>query len=236
MYDMLSRADLAQHLNQSPTPMYALERTKNAAPFRFIVLNTAMERAALCRQSDVIGKTLSEVLPADESIAAQCRVSHCMDTLVVTQFTDRFTITAQPFAWDTTLHPIRLVDGRQRIVASAIRKDNPTAAQPETVALEDIKYFSSIADFQIQNLISLFETYDANDLLRAETEQRIAKLSGMCRSVQVTVSEIGKSIRAAQAVHQKNFVRPNADHSPLIQTTLTKCGTLQALTDLATKS
>lgn len=235
MYDMLSSAALAHHLNQTSTPMYALERTDSAGAFRFASLNDAMERAALCTRRDVIGKTLAEALPADESITAQRRLAHCIETLDVSRFTDRFTITAQPFAWDTTLHPIRLSDGTERIVASAIRQDISVTARPETVAFDDIKYFSSVADFQIQNLISLFETYDATDLLLAETEQRIAKLSGMCRTVQLAVAEIGKTIRAAQAIHHKNPVLPFEQQSPHFQTTLAKCGTLKALTDLATE-
>jgi len=215
--------------------MFAVERSDPAAAFRFVFLNDALEGAAPCNRWDIIGKTLAEVMPSDEGDAAARRFKHCIDTREVVRFADTFAFSPEHGLWDTTLQSAVLPDGRERVVATSIQQRTPAQPPKETVVLEDIQYFSSMADFQIQNLITMFETYQAKELFEDEAEQRIAKLSGMCRTVQRAVSDIKKSVRNAQCTHIPIDAEPLARPVFHRHTTMTRCGTLKALTDVSTE-
>jgi hypothetical protein len=59
-----------------------------------------------------------------------------------------------------------------------------------------------MADFQLQNLVTLFDTYRDHDLFQLEATPRIEKLSGMCRSIQRAVADIRKIVHSAQSQRQ----------------------------------
>ena len=74
--------------------------------------------------------------------------------------------------------------------------------------LDDIQYFSSMADLQLQNLISTFEIFRDRELFSIQNEQHIDKLAGMCRTVQRAVEDIKKVVRSSNV--QLNPSKPPA--------------------------
>ncbi len=71
----------------------------------------------------------------------------------------------------------------------------------------------------------MFETYQVGDIFGSE--QRIAKLSGMCRTVQRAMEDIKKSIRSARNGEQSDHDLVGSMRPAVFD----RCNTLKALTD-----
>lgn len=231
MYEMISKVALAQLLNQFSAPMFALERTNLSAPFRFVHINDAMEQVAHCDRHEIIGTLLSKVLPVHDHKSIMRYFMHSIETGEVIRFRESFAFSGESSRWDVTLQPILLADGSNRIIATCIQ-EAAASYLPETPALDDIQYFSSIADFQLQNLISTFETCQAGDLFEGQSNQRIERLSGMCRAVQRAVADIKKSLRNAQYGHAIAPTPLQSHNVPHTHPMFSRCGTLKEIADV----
>lgn len=233
MYHMLSEADLAQVLNQFSVSMFAVERQRTAMPFTIICLNEAMQAGLADPDRNLVGCPMSDLLPQKERDILHARLSECAALQDVARFRDCFSLMATTGQWDVTLQPARLSDGRERIVATVIAQHHAPDPQPDTVTFEDIQYFSSMADYQIQNLISLFESMEKDDLFETAAEQRIARLGGMCRTVQRAVTDIRKSIKNARTQEMTGSIHTRRQTDLQQFSSLNRCGKLKALTEFS---
>lgn len=223
MNDIINKTARAHSPNQISCPMFAVERAHPDALFRFVSINEAIMRDAYGDHSHIIGRTIAEVFSPKECAPILRSIAQYRATKSTVPFLCTLILGAESSQFDTSLNVTSTPDGRDRMVAVCTGQ---TTHQPAIAAFDDIQYFSSLADFQIQNLITTFETYQACDIFGSE--QRIAKLSGMCRTVQRAVEDIKKSVRNAR----KDEKSETTFDGPMHQAALDRCGTLKALTDL----
>lgn len=102
---------------------------------------------------------------------------------------------------ELTLQFLRCSDGFDRIIATAQPAQQRELDLQDKLAFEDIRYFSSVADLQLENLNSAFQS--VTDLVHeaSVSEERIMRLHAVCRTIQRTVSDIQNVVRQAQARH-----------------------------------
>jgi hypothetical protein len=197
MIDLAFDSALETLLNQFSVPMFALDRAGPQDAFRFVCINDALEQGGDWPAENVLGRSVYELLPKVEADIAHTRYTQCIDQGGALRYSDRFTTAGRPVVWDTTLQHVALKDGGDRVVGTCIKiaEDLPEAHQEP--ALDDIQYFSSMADLQLQNLISTFEIFRDRELFAIQNEQHIDKLAGMCRTVQRAVEDIKKVVRTS---------------------------------------
>ncbi len=202
MQDTVSTGALSQLLDQFSVPMFAVERSGPFATFRFVSMNKSMAAAAGRTAVSSIGRSMFDLLDVAEAEVANNRLLECALTRNVLRYRERFTTSGTKSIWDTTLQFVPLSGAGERVLGTSILLSSEDTATPEVTTLEDINYISTMADFQLQNLVSLFETYRSQELFRPEAAPRIAKLGGMCRSIQRAVIDIKKIADRAQRMQQ----------------------------------
>ena len=235
MYETLNTAGLAQVLNQFSAPMFALERISPDAPFLFIAVNDAMEVSGEFVREDVLGKKFGTVLGTRDAAMIEHKYTRCLAQRTILRFSDRLAFLPDHGVWDTTLQPACLTNGHERVIATCVQEAVVQKRFPNTVSLDNIEYLSAIADFQLQNLISMFEHLPAQTLLATQAEHRIEKLSGMCRSVQRAVADINRTAQKAQLGPCAQDIPPQARLAPQRQEMFQRCGTLRAIKEVSSE-
>ena len=194
MIDLAFDSALERLLNQFSVPMFALDRSGSNNAFSYVCINRALESAGGKPANQVLGRSVHDLLPKLEADIAHTRYSQCAEQRGDLRFRDRFTTAGKPVLWDTTLQHVMLKDGGDRIVGTSIRMTEEGCQAQKDPALDDIQYFSSMADLQPRNLISTFEIFRDRELFAIQNEQHIDKLAGMCRTVQRAVEDIKKVV------------------------------------------
>ena len=130
----------------------------------------------------------------------------------------------QKMHWNKTLQYARSPDGNDRVIATAIRVPVSGPLLQDQIAFEDVRYSSSIADLQLENLSNAFDNATRRARVTPIDEERIMRLHAVCRTIQSTVADIKQVVRAAQNRHatwefgMKNTTIPprrsaNLDHA-----------------------
>ena len=216
MIDLAFDSALERLLNQFSVPMFALDRSGSNGAFSFVCINRALESAGARPANQVIGRSVHDLMPKIEADIAHTRYSQCAEQRADLRFRDRFTTAGKPVVWDTTLQHVVLKDGGDRVVGTSIRMTEEDCQVQKDPALDDIQYFSSMADLQLRNLITTFEIFRNRELFSIRNEQHIDKLAGMCRTVQRAVEDIKKVVHTTHSqVHhskapQRLVTRPTA--------------------------
>ena len=196
-------------LNGFPVPMFALERATLRAPFRFVSFNEAMQRNHRRPATELLGRTPREVMCEREATIAERAYAACARRRDVVRFRDVFTTAGRPVVWDTTLQYVPLPDGQERILGTATTLSDAPAPD-RAGAFDDIRFFASVADYQLQNLISLFDDLRGEGLLPPEQVQRAERVGAMCRAVQRAVTDIRDTVARAQDGIATPSARPPA--------------------------
>lgn len=89
---------------------------------------------------------------------------------------------------------------------------------------DNIRYFSALADMQLQNLLSMFEAARDQGLFSDDSASRVTRLCGVCRSVQRSVEDIRDTVRRADPAQEQE--RPRTEDN-------TGESTLRAIYDTA---
>lgn len=235
MYQMLTIASLTQVLNRSSVCMFAVERATPAAPFTVSVVNNAMLKEGADVVNNVCRCSLNDLLSQTDFHRLETHLAANSEAAGSDNSDERFQLISEAGIWDVTLQPMKPPGGGDRVIVTVLGQRATAAPPTETLAFEDIQYFSSMADYQIQNLIALFENLQDADLFETASEQRIAKLSGMCRTVQRAVADIRKTIQNANG-QSPSSAKGNLPISQMAQmSALDRCGTLKALTDFSSE-
>ncbi|MFD2738335.1 hypothetical protein ACFSUD_02015 [Sulfitobacter aestuarii] len=198
MFDTSSPEELADLFDNFSVPMFAADRRSQGERFRLTCINRALERASGFMRIDGTGADLRDLLPPDEAEEVNRKYALCADNRCDVRYKEKLTMAHQVMEWDTSLQYVKLPDGRERIVGTAFQIIKSSQDAVKTLAFDDIQYFSSIADLQLQNLITIFETAANDEIFNADNMQRISKLSGVCRAVQRAVSDIKEVVRSSR--------------------------------------
>lgn len=199
MFNKLSTAELEHLLGQFSVPMFAIERQDEDAEFRITCLNSAMEDLAGLPKADMLGRSIIEMAAAAEEAIEHYR--RCISTRQTIRFSFLFTKEQCRMCWDKTLQYARSPEGHDRIIVTAIKVPHAAPMLQDQLAFEDVRYFSSIADLQLENLSNAFTSATERSRVTPIDEERIMRLHFVCRTIQSTVADIRRVVRAAQTRH-----------------------------------
>lgn len=214
MFDTLPISNLAAMLDHFSFPMLIAERPDPTTEFRAVAINGALEDITGPRDA-VCGMTLRDVFPpavVDDVISA----FNPAGTLVDQQ---EFNTVIRGIAGDVpcklTLQYIRCHDGFDRVLATAQQSRGQDLDLQDKLAFEDVRYFSFVADLQLENLNCAFVSAAESISVSPVDEERIMRLHAACRTIQRTVSDIKNVVRKAQLRHAakgpSNIVRTRSD-------------------------
>lgn len=199
MFDTLSIAQLERLLEQFSVPMFVIEREAGGAEFRITCMNSALEELAGQSRAELLGRSIIEIAAAaDETMEHYHR---CVTTRQTIRFAFLFTTEQREMQWDKILQYARSPEGHDRVIATAIRMSNESPLLQDRLAFEDVRYFSSIADLQLENLSNAFTSATEKARVTPIDEERIMRLHAVCRTIQSTVADIKQVVRTAQHRH-----------------------------------
>lgn len=242
MFETLSIAQLEKLLDEFSVPMFLIERQKTQGDFRITALNRAFEDLAGLSRQAFVGESLIKMAAA---AAAEDTIEYyrqCVSTRQTIRFTSVLSFKRNQAYWDKTLQYSQSPEGHDRVIATAIKVPDTQPLLQDRLAFEDLSYFSSIVDLQLQNFSSAFENATQEARVSPIDEERIMRLHATCRTIQRTVSDIKKIVRSAQARHAPpampaSGARCAQQHGPQSQKGLNMAQALtQALADENKKS
>ncbi|MEM6304847.1 MAG: PAS domain-containing protein [Pseudomonadota bacterium] len=204
--------------------MFAVARQTPEDQFRFICLNQEFQNIGGKKTTDLIGKSPFELLPDAAAQRVHDRYAACARTRSIIRYQDALTQEEGSVVWDTTLQCSNADQYGDVLLGTTVALG--TEKKTEEPALADIAYFSTMADMQIENLISLFDTYRGRDLFTSQNEERIKNLSRLCRTVQSAVTDIRRVVDhahlddAARRSRDVEATRRGCSQTPLGSDTL----------------
>lgn len=233
MFNSLTIDQLESLLDNFSVPMFVIESDGTAGALPIAGLNRAMEDLVGVSRDEILGRSVLE-LTAQSAVPDTIEsYQRCVATGQTIRFAFQYSDERQETSWEKTLQYSRSPDGAHRIISTAIKAQRERPALLDQLAFEDVRYFSSIADLQLENLNRAFSTATQEARVSPIDEDRIMRLHAVCRSVQRTVSDIKQSVQAAQARHettQRNKHRSVSNSIPL-RNIRQGMGTVRALSE-----
>ena len=206
MLDLLSVPELDALLDQFTVPMFVLEREHPDGEFRITCMNRALEDLAGKAREALVGQPIRELAVAAEEML------DFYQRCVVTRQTIRFAFLTshghRQIRWDKTLQYARSPEGYDRVIATAVKSAEPEPSLEDRLGFEDVRYFSSVADLQLENLSSALDTAVAHARAVPIDEDRIMRLHAICRTIQSTVGDIKEVVKTAQLRHRTSGMPP----------------------------
>lgn len=240
MFNILSTPELQNLLDLFSIPMFALDRTSPAGPFQIVCMNGALETLSQQPRSKILGKSIYDLLPHDEAEEASRNYIQCARTGLDVRFSEVFTESGNRHRWDTTLQSVRTREGHDRVVGTTMRIERHLPRLSDQYALEEVKYYSTIADLHLQNMTTLCDLLANRSSAppQADDDLRNAQLMAVCRSVQRAVNDVRHTVRQAQARHAPPLATqqetPHPQKSNLFQNVAS--GTVSAMVAIACPS
>ena len=209
MLNTLSIEQLDDLIAQFSVPMFVIETKGPGSDFCITCMNEAFEDLSGQPRDELLGKSILEIAATSAADVTFEHYQRCVETRQTIRFAFLFGNDRQEMRWNKTLQYARSPEGYDRVIATAIRV--PVDQQPlqDQVAFEDVRYYSSIADLQLENLNSAFSSATEQARVTPIDEERIMRLHAVCRTVQSTVADIKRVVRTAQARHAVS----GADHA-----------------------
>ena len=201
MLDTLSVAQLENLLDQFSVPMFVIETQGPGSDFCITCLNTAMEELTGQPRHALLGRSILEIAATGMAGDTIDHYQRCVRTRQTIRFAFLFGQAEEKMHWHKTLQYARSPEGYDRVIATAIRVQNDAPMLQDRLAFEDVRYFSSIADLQLENLSSAFTTATRQARVTPIDEERVMRLHAVCRTIQSTVADIKEVVRNAQARH-----------------------------------
>ncbi|GFE49286.1 hypothetical protein So717_10390 [Roseobacter cerasinus] len=223
MLNTSSAEKLAAILDQFSIPMFAAERASHKSDFQIVCINRAHAEATGVKAEAARGATLRDMLPPRQADVVLGRYAECARTQSPLRYLETLTLPDGVQQWDTTIQPVRLASGGDRVIGTAIQIIGDSSSKGTQMTYDNIRYFSAMADMQLQNLLSMFDAARDQGLFSDDSVSRVSRLCSVCRSVQRSVEDIRETVRQA------------APAASTAQTDLDTIGgnTLRALNDTA---
>lgn len=195
MFDTLPISRLSTILAHFAFPMLIAERPDQKTEFRTVATNAPFEKIA-GPMDTMNGSALRQMVP-------QVVVDHVVRAfkepdLITTsqQFNATIFGEEKDIPCELTLQYLRAPERYDRVVVTARPTPEHDLDLQDKLAFEDVRYFSFLADLQLENLNNAFVC--ATEQI---DEERIMRLHAVCRTIQRTVSDINNVVKQAQARH-----------------------------------
>ncbi|QJF49800.1 PAS domain-containing protein [Roseobacter ponti] len=193
MFQNSSADELLVLFNQFHFPVFAVERPAPGAPFRVLCVNKSFGTAAGPDATTADGVSWAD-FTADGADSVRSRCNTCADARAGVRFEQLLPTPDGPRFWDVSLQHVPLPCKGDRVIGVAFEIRGDAQAGKNQRMHDDIRFFSSLADLQVQNLVSMFEAAQQSDLFCTDNTGRVDRLIGMCRGVQQAVGDIRKAL------------------------------------------
>jgi PAS domain-containing protein len=210
MFNTLPISELDQLLGQFSVPMFVIERRACGQDFHMVALNAALEELAEQPRSEIIGRSISEIAPLGMPDDAHEHYMKCVTSKTTVHFAYVFLHQDREVRWNTTLQYAQSPEASDRVIATAIQVPQERALLQDRLAFEDVRYYSSIADLQLENLNNAFSSVSQEAHVTPIDEERIMRLHAVCCTIQRSVADIKDIVKRAQVRHAKQAAQGNA--------------------------
>jgi len=177
---------LASTLDQMAVPMFAAERESPDAPFRMVCVNQAHTERTGMTKRQVRNKRLCDLLPAEDARDVQARYATCADDALATSYNERLVLNGLQMDWNTTLQPIKLSNGVERVIGTAIALDRP----PDARSAEEAAYFSAHAQMQVGKLRFFLDMLEDRRDVPADMRGMAIMVGNLTRSIDAVLGDI----------------------------------------------
>ncbi|KIN62740.1 PAS 9 domain containing protein [Sulfitobacter noctilucicola] len=210
MFQTLSIPKLEELLDQFSVPMFVIERTGPRESFILATLNRAFEELSGTSRHDLLGQPIIRLASTGMPEEAISYYRNCIRTGETVRFSYTYTDENGDVLWETTLQHANGPDNEDRIIATAMKLPREQSALQDQLAFDDLHYFSSMADLQLENLSSAFDSVVCRPGFTEIDEDRVMRLHAVCRTVQRSVADIKDIVRRAQIRHARQVAPPIA--------------------------
>ncbi|KIN65662.1 hypothetical protein Z945_709 [Sulfitobacter noctilucae] len=231
MFNSLTNGQLEALIEQFLLPMFIIQRRRAGTDFEMVGMNSALERLARQPRQAIMGQSVSDMAISGVNNDAGFHFLQCATSRKPVRFTYAFEHDDHKDRWDMILQYGQSPEGYDRIISTANQLTPDTSALQDKVAFEDVSYFSSIADLQLENLSNAFSNVTQGASMTVMEEERMMRLHAVCRTIQRSVSDIKDIVRRAQARHCEQQQHP---HFPSMNPRMDRAGcmdTVRALSD-----
>lgn len=177
---------LASTLDQMAVPMFAAERDSADAPFRMVCVNAAHTARTGMTKRQVRNKRLCDLLPGQAGAEIQARYAFCADGAKATTYNERLVLNGIQMDWNTTLQPVTLSNGTERVVGTAIALDRPADVR----SAEEAAYFSANAQMQVGKLQFFLDMLEGRRDVPADMRGMAMMVSNLTRSIDAVLGDI----------------------------------------------
>ncbi len=206
---------LKSEIDSFKVPVFVAERATPSEEFRILALNETHEAATGMRNTDHALLRISEILPPDQARHVNSRYAQAIQMSAPFQYREELTMPDGLMTWDTTVRPVRMDSGAERVLGHAICVRTLRTDTADLLAFEDVRYFSAEAAFQLSKVTEMFEAMEAGRADLNDLRASVGFLAGICRSVDSTLSEVRARaearINSAKTVEGSPLVALNAD-------------------------
>ncbi|MEP2642567.1 PAS domain-containing protein [Roseobacter sp.] len=197
MLDTSSADKLAAILGQFSVPMFAADRASATSDFKVVCINQAHATASGLEPAALKGVSIRSILPRSEADILIDHYVECAHNRAPLRYLVTLTLPDGIKQWDTTIQHVPLASGGDRVVGTGLPLAIDAAKAGTQMTYDNVRYFSALADMQLQNLVSMFETAHQQGLFNSNSTSRVDQLCGICRTVQRSVEDIRETIRRA---------------------------------------
>lgn len=197
---------LSNMLDAFAVPMFAAERRNPQSPFRMLCVNAAHSARTGWRCEEVKLKHTYEILPPADAAEVERRYARCADLDQPLTFDERLVLKGVSADWKTTLQPITLPDGRQRIIGTAIVLDHPH----DRLRLQDAVFFAAKAQMQMGKIHRYLELAERRAELPLDMRNSTLSAMRVARNIDSILDEI-------RQLQPDSIDRPvNQPHKPVL--------------------
>lgn len=201
MLSTLPTTQLEDLIGHFSVPMFVVDETEMGTTLPITCANAAFEEISGRSRDALLGQSVLDLSPHKSQSTAFAAYQRCLQTRQSCRFIQVFERDIGEVHWDQTLQHAQSPEGHNRVLVTAVQIASQTPRLEDKLAFEDLRYFASMADLQLENLNNAFASTSQHAGLPAVTLDRIIRLHAVCRTIQSTVTDMKEVVVAAQARH-----------------------------------
>jgi hypothetical protein len=196
MFQLDDADRLAERLDLYPIPMFAADRSPGSE-WRLQCVNGQHTKLSGVATTDVRNARISDLLPPQEAAEVKARYDACIAPGDVIHYSETLHINGRKLMWRTTLQPVRLDSGIDRVVGTALTFE----PRPPCAAAGDPAYFAAVAQMQLAKVRAFLDSLENRSDIPLDTRQKAIMITGLMRSLDHVMDDMRRSL-------------PRTDHLP----------------------
>lgn len=189
MFQLDDADRLAARLERYPVPMFAADRSPRSE-WRLQCINGQHSKLSGMAAADVRNTPISELLPPQEAADVNARYDACIASGDVIHYSETLHINGRKLMWRTTLQPVRLDSGIDRVVGTALT----FAPRPPHAAADDPVYFAAVAQMQLAKVSAFLHSLENCSDIPMDTRQKAIMITGLMRSLDHVMKDMRRSL------------------------------------------